>query len=56
MPQIAFISGPHAVGAAAAPLDKDEDASAKTHPLQTVKAGKRIMQIRGSLVATEDRQ
>ena len=48
MPQIAFIPGPHAVGAAAAPLDKDKDASAKTHPLQTVRAGKRIIKIRGS--------
>jgi hypothetical protein len=48
VPQIAFIPGPHAVGAAAAPLDKDKDASAKTHPLQTVRAGKRIIKIRGS--------
>ena len=48
MPQIAFIPGPHAVGAAAASLDKDKDASAKTHPLQTVRAGKRIVKIRGS--------
>jgi hypothetical protein len=52
-------AGPHAVGAAAAPPDKDKDASAKTHPPQTVRAGKRIIKIRGScglLVATEDRQ
>jgi hypothetical protein len=60
VPQIAFIPGPHAVGATAPPpLDKDKDASAKTHPPQTVRAGKRIIKIRGScelLVATEDRQ
>jgi hypothetical protein len=45
VPQIDFIPGPHAVGAAPPPLDKDKDASAKTHPPQTVRAGKRIIKI-----------
>src|SRR4051794_5983873 len=49
VPQIAFSPGPHAVGAAAAPLDKDKGLSAKTHPLQRVRAGKRLIKIRGSI-------
>ena len=48
VPQIAFIPGPHAVGASAAPLDKDKDASAKTHPLQTVRTGNRIITVRAN--------